>query len=209
MHELQEYYRYNTALADYFFNTTKYGKSIYLDLEPKDFTAVSKTLNVSEEVFKWKLPELVGKTLMFPLNKKPENPYSWQIETHRRWHKTGRRVLGTGQIIPPPFVALLSVLSMAAAKMRGDIDFKAHNYYERLFEILGCSERAFALHQAQIKKSGDQTVILWKSLNRWLLENSGECGLPTAKRLGQPWIGYPLSQTLIREAEFKNIYEAF
>ncbi len=88
-----------------------------------------------------------------------------------------------------------------------DADFEATNYYQRLFKYL----RIFNPSQQQkIRSYFRETAECWVALNRWLLDTQFELGRPTAQQInGFPYVSYPISQALIRDAERQNLRMMF
>ena len=120
---------------------------------------------------------------------------------------------------PPPTLALLAVLSLAAERMHGGGGKAAHNFYFRLSELLGLDKQQidWFTHGYQDKKRarpGEPSVSqpLWSSLNDWLEALEGNRGLPTAFPVGHAHIGLPLSQALVREtdrAKFGDMFASY
>lgn len=108
---------------------------------------------------------------------------------------------------PPPTIALLAVLSLAAEDMHGGDGFATHDYYNRLMPLLGVTnehdkERVINAYR---RCSGQ----LWGSLNDWLESQEGERGIPTAFSLGFAHVGFPVSQAILRATDREKLREFF
>ena len=108
---------------------------------------------------------------------------------------------------PPPSIALLSVLSLAAEDMHGGDGFVAHDYYNRLMPLLGVDNEDDK--QRVVRAYRDCSQRLWGSLNDWLEGIDGERGLPTAFALGNKHVGLPISQAILRATDREHVREFF
>ena len=110
---------------------------------------------------------------------------------------------------PPPTILLLSILSLAAEHMAGGDGVSQTNYYKRLVEprLLNLEAQANRV-QDVYRKDADH---IWESLEFWLSDRAqGYRGVPTASPIGNfRYIGWPLSQALIREADLPQIDEFY
>ena len=103
--------------------------------------------------------------------------------------------------VPPPSVALILALTLAAEEMQSDDTMSANNFYSRfalLFNLRDESEQRFRKwYQAE-------SAQVWGSLEEWLIKrNSGRLGLNVGNSQAQRLrhIGPALSQVLVRQAD--------
>jgi hypothetical protein len=100
--------------------------------------------------------------------------------------------------VPPPCLAYLAVTVLAAEEMGSAGSGLAHNaYYPRLARILDVGEDGEAVRG----QYSTWAEYLWRSVNRWLERLEGARGLPTAYALSFRYVGLPISQALVREAD--------
>jgi hypothetical protein len=93
----------------------------------------------------------------------------------------------------PPYIASLSLFAIAAG-LEGD--FEPHEYYGRLWQLLG-------INDSGMPASFDKMLRVWEDLERWsAIDKAGELGVFKADFVGK-WIhvGVPLAQTLLSEEE--------
>ncbi|WP_280760874.1 hypothetical protein [Prescottella agglutinans] len=99
---------------------------------------------------------------------------------------------------PPPCLAFLA-LTVVAAEGMGNTDegLASTAYYARLARLLGLNDNDSALRRHYQRDA----ELLWKRVNRWLENLEGERGVPTAFALTHRYVGLPMSQALVREAD--------
>lgn len=99
---------------------------------------------------------------------------------------------------PPPCLAFLA-LTVVAAEGMGNTDegLAPTAYYARLARLLGLNDGDPALRRHYQRDA----ELLWKRVNRWLENLEGERGVPTAFALTHRYVGLPMSQALVREAD--------
>jgi len=117
---------------------------------------------------------------------------------------------------PPPSLALLGLLSLAAEQMHKGEGISAQNFYGRLAIILNIpldEQLAFTedFGKAYRSKTRNTPVseLLWGSLGNWLEGLEGNRGLPTAYGLNHKHIGLPLSQALVRKTDREKLTDFF
>ena len=183
------------ALGDELFTGANAGAPLYLFLEADVLAGISSRLGI------------VGDAA---------GALARSVRDHIYWHGTGRPFgrwdaetalwEAGGKVGTPPYLSLLAVLTCAAELMVSDGTHAAHNYYDRLRELLGIPPEEFEA----VRRHFGQTVRFWKSLNDWLEDWDGEQGWPTAKvRDRRTLIGYPLSQALVRRQDRRALQIAF
>jgi hypothetical protein len=108
----------------------------------------------------------------------------------------------------PPFLGLLGLAVLAASRMAASADqgILATNYYRRYNQLIGDDRRG--------RPPGyTSTRELWRDLSRWLdVDLDGRYGLstitePTTQR--DTYIGYAISQCLLREADRNRLSHFF
>ena len=109
----------------------------------------------------------------------------------------------------PPFIPVLLLTVMAAAKMRTSTDKRATNYYGRLCEILGIDVK----HKDAVGDSYRRHLApLWALYCQWLEINS-HIGIPTAYLDHSSgfanYVGVPVGQALLRSQEQRQIERDF
>ncbi|WP_239337538.1 hypothetical protein [Frankia sp. CiP3] len=102
---------------------------------------------------------------------------------------------------PPPCLPLLAVCVLAATRMHRDQQVTSGNYYRRLLECLPTSGRAPEEAKQALQESYEQIPGFWETLDDWLKDRHGECGVSTIQKGRQHRIGYALSQAVIRERD--------
>jgi hypothetical protein len=190
------YTKWNEAIFHHFFNETKSERRVSLAL---DSDSLSEIANARLD-----LPNSAEEDFTLAVRRKiHEPPVPFQnilLEADEWWMNETRP-------IPPPFVAFLGACALAASKMEMDEDrgIAAHNYYERLQEILDV--RSIAPRQRW------RMTKLWERLIEWLqMDLEGSFGLCDAEPLGNSRYGqkgYPESQCLMREADRDHLPDFF
>lgn len=121
------------------------------------------------------------------------------------WHLNSLTEQGN-DLAPPPVLPVLAVFARAAEIMSENEDYTSQAYYRPLMGLLGVSdEDKLRLEQAFRSVSEE----FWSALNNWLMNMDGQFGLPTAEPLGHRYVGIPLSQALLRDADRKLLLDFF
>lgn len=193
------YDAWNSAIADAVFSPEMQGRPAYLDLEDEMLSMLWERSGRHSATPAEDLAEAVRATLHleddgFPLFA------AIQIRLDR-WSASGRKD-------PPPVLALLAVLSLAAEAMATGEGMAAHNYYGRLFQLLGIDDEAAQRRVTNAYRAmADQ---LWSALNSWLDLQEGLRGTPTAYPVGpHHYVGLPLSQALVRKDDRRRFQDLF
>jgi hypothetical protein len=194
---IDTYTAWNDAIAGLLLDGAFAGAPVYLHLEPDLLQRVAEAAgHASDDDPRTSLAEAVRRTLALD---RADDPFLWHIAMAERWEEDGRPG-------PPPFLALLAVLVLAAEDMVADAKHASHNYYARLIALLDVDEAL----EKRIRRHFPDTVEFWGALNDWLEEWEGERGLPTAQVLDRRiYISYPLSQALVREVDRRRMHDAF
>lgn len=188
------YRHWNRAIADVVYGPDAAGVPAYLDLEDATLAEVAKVAGFSG-AGREELATAVRATLGRPTRHEVFAAHLAQLHAWRA---------ASGQ--PPPVIALLAVLCLAAEDMRGEGGVASHNYYDRLMPLLHVAESDKAKVVAAYR---DCSSELWGCLNGWLEDLQGERGLPTAYSLAHEHVGRPISQALIRGVERDKLEELF
>ena len=191
----------NAAINEVFFLSGRSGNQpVYLDIEDEVRGVLSDRLSVEPGNIDAVIGKAVAQTIVNG-HRDGGGPYSWHIRKLRDWLEAGRRDA-------PPFTAFLCALSIAAERMRSDSNFSANNYYQRLFEILGVDDEET---RKKLRSSARYTRWFWRALNQWLEDHDHRFGRPTARTVNNTWkyVGYAVSQALIRDADRKKLHDMF
>jgi hypothetical protein len=191
------YGRWNAALAQVVYGYQSAGVPVFLDPEDEVLHEAGNLVGDTSGAPREALIEAVRPTLNPPDHS--GGIFGRHLFQLRRWRPE------SGE--PPPIVALLAVLCLAAEDMRESDGFAANNYYDRLMPLLGVKSDADKARV--IKTYRDHSFDLWESLNSWLDGLHGERGLPTAYSYALAHVGRPLSQALIRAADREKLQEFF
>lgn len=186
-----KYELWNTAIADVVFSTENAGMPVYLDLEDDLLAEVAKAAGDAPEDAADALAASVRATI------DPAAPARRLLHAHSVRVGNWRR---SRALTPPPHLALLALMSLAAEQMANGEGMSSTNYYGRLAPLLGLGARPADLAQAYRRVAESW----WGALNHWLERNDGRRGLPTAYSLSeqqQRYVGLPISQALVRAGD--------
>ncbi|MGQ2941857.1 MAG: hypothetical protein ACT6Q7_10155 [Blastomonas fulva] len=193
---LERYRKWNSAIYATLFSEPRAHAPAYLYLEPELLAAAAALAEAEAGDARAQLVAAVRGSLGWD---RVDTPFLWHIDEAEIWEDGGMRE-------PPPFLALLAVLVLAAEAMVSDAQHAAHNYYDRLLVLLD----ADPLLGARVKRCFKDTVEFWQQLNDWLVQWDGELGLPSAQVTDRRVnIGYPLSQALVSAHDRLRIAGAF
>ncbi len=188
---------WNAALVSVICGRESSGLPVFLDLEENVLEKVAIAAGNDDHDPRSGLINAVLPTL------NPPSHRAGMFGSHKaqllRWH------IESGD--PPPTLALLAVLSLAAEDMHGGDGFAAHDYYNRLMSLLNVTDE----HDKEliIKAYRHCSADLWDSLNDWLMFHEGELGIPTAFSLGFAHVGLPISQAILRATDRGKLREFF
>jgi len=185
---------WRVAIADDLFSGAGAGAPLYLFIEQDRFAEIGKRLGVRDGA----RAHLVA-CVAHRLDLAGGDPFDYFRTETRKWD------LG-GKVGPPPCLTLLVVLTLAAESMVADQDYAGHNYYNRLAGLLDLN----ADETERMKRAFGATAFFWQSFNDWLEEWQGERGFPTARvHDRRKYVGYPISQALVREHDRQSLHAAF
>ena len=194
----EEYFYFNNAFNNVFFDGRFQSLPIYLDLEDPIRNELSAALGIPEDDFDNELGSCLFKTFQWDTG----NIYQWHIENLNNWNASNPQEA-------PPFTALLIAFSLAAEHMRkgDDDDYSASNYYQRLAEIFDLKDES---RKVKISRDGKYTEQFWLALNNWLLKNDFLYGRSTAKQINSwKYVSYSISQSLVRDGDRKTLHKLF
>ena len=191
------YEELNDAVNKVFLDGSHSGLPLYLDLEHDAREQLATRFSEEVDNIEWWIGASVEETLDWG----QRNIYHFHKRHHLEWHRDNYDK-------PPPFTALLLSFSLAAEHMRADEEYAATNYYRRLAEVFGVKGDDYI---QKLRMAGPYTVIFWKALNNWLMQNDYAYGLPTARAVIDHWkyVSFALSQSLVRDADRKKFHDMF
>ena len=179
---------WNRAIAQSVFQKSVAGRPVYLNVDPDAFDILAREICINPEAKPdEELIEVVKETLSPP----DSSEGTFGAHSQRAWNWSWE-----GGSEPPPCIALLTVFSLVAERMKQSEQFASSNYYDRLLQMLSINQ---SHRDAVVRDFGKLTPELWNTLNRWLEDSNGRYGLPTANAFDRRrYIGLPLSQALVR-----------
>lgn len=200
------YDQWNTALDERLFTRDQQGLPVYVDCDLELLSACAADLGLTGDGLQL-LVDAVRPTLGVE-----EGPALAQHDQRfKRWRRLITRSTPTARrasaedVPPPPVLALLAVLVIAAGQMGADADMAANAYYPRLNALLGLDDR----QGQRLRSRFPATEQYWAGLNNYLAHYEGEFGLPTAYALGHRYVGIPQSQALIRATDRNRLTTFF
>ena len=191
------YLAWNAALAVVVYGLDESGLPVYLDLEESILEKVAIEAGEFGPDAREELLDAVRPTLNAPSHQ--AGMFGGHLAKLARWN------VDSGE--PPPSLALLALLSLAAEDMHGGDGFAPHDYYNRLMPLLGVETTVDK--ERVIRSYRECSVQIWGSLNDWLEGLDGERGMPTAFSLGNKHVGLPISQAILRATDRDRLREFF
>lgn len=202
------YDAWNRALAAVIFTPANADRSVYLDMDDDVLIQVATAAGAVPDQAAADLAAAVCGTL----NLGGQGPvFAKHLRRLKRWRESLREEMTQARAPePPPVLALLAVLTLAAEEMGHDADFAPNAYYPRLFRLLMIKDTG---QQRRLRTSYmREAETLWRGLNDWLAAADGQFGLPSAYALSHRYIGLPMSQALVRAADrqhFPRMFSSF
>lgn len=197
----EHYFEWNEALASVVFTRDSAGRPVYLDLDDVVLESIGEIAAPGAVDSEASLAAAVRATLKLS----EADVLLGHLYRVRRWRSES-------PLAPPPSLALLAVLSLAAERMHEGEGKASTNYYARLAELLELSNPQSKRLETAYRREylgKPASEFLWSSLNQWLENCEGERGVPTAFALLHPHMGLPLSQALVRRADRDRFDEMF
>lgn len=183
---MNQYLRWNNAIAQYFFNTDMAGRSVHLYVNSRLISELEKEMGTVEGSFIDAVQEGPPWTTRQGICQRA-------LQACQGWRARGLQF--------PPYIAYLGLFVLAGGT---DGDFEPHAYYPRLRDLLGDPGDGTlpSFHRMQ---------ELWDDLETWSeLDMAGDLGLFRARRIGgHIHIGYPLAQSLLTEQERRALPRIF
>lgn len=202
----EHYDRWNAALAEVLFSYEMADLPAYVDVDDEVLAQVAAEIGGPASSAGKDLASVVRGTLGLD-----DRPLAGHMARHSTWRRhltrvsADRRKHAATEVSPPPSLALLAVLVMAAQRMGADRNLAPNAYYPRLGEVLELSDAELK----RLRTRFPQTEALWRGLNEYLEVHEGQRGLPTAYALAYRYVGIPQSQALVRAADRARLPEFF
>lgn len=191
-----EYDRWNDAIAEVIFARSEEVRPVYLDLEDDLVNDLAATLDIASVAAVDALRDVVSTTL--DRSEGPARVFARHDARLRGWIRGGRST-------PPPILGVLACFSLAAEQMAGGDGMAANNYFGRLGQLLHWRSDDPSLNMAYRRVA----ERYWSELNRWLIQEEGERGIPTAFSLAHRYVGLSVSQALVRSNDREKLKDFF
>lgn len=205
---LEKYLGLDDELCRLFFGGENAGVPVFLDMEPEVFELLGDRLGMSAAEAQSYLIKQVGR-LVAGRNDEQRAAFSNFDNMLAKWATKVRVSQRKGEgYPPPPLIALLCVLSLAAERMGNTEVSELHDnaYYPQLLEMFGLPADEKTRFITSFRKTSER---YWSALASWLEDHDGEFGLPSAFALSHRYVGLPKSQALIRGKERKTLKRIF
>ncbi|MBB1510287.1 hypothetical protein [Tessaracoccus sp. MC1756] len=196
---IEEYLRWNGVLTDAVYPEIPSASPAYLSLDTEQRSAAAAGLGLDIEVFESSLARCVRGVLNLD-GSGPTDTYRTLNLELGRWKRLRKAERGA-----PPVLPLLALLTVAAERMATGDGMAETNFYGRACEVLEHRDDRRHFEQGY-RMFGER---YWSALDRWLEDNDGLRGLPTAVAVGHRFVGLPISQVLIREADRDRLPQFF
>lgn len=192
---MPDYFEWNRALIEYFMVGAPEGSTIYLDVNDRSLEQVGRQFWPDERGVDWAQQYLTA------VRRQVVTAHSEPLVPLRIRDPKGR----------PYGVAFLGVLVLVATRMDNDDEqqISEKDYFTRLNEALGTKPLNQQVRRPRLMKQGSQAEEpLWKEWAAFLRESGY---LPTASGGKGAWkyIGYAVSQTLLRPPEKRRLFKIF
>ena len=196
------YARWCAALAEVLFPEREDVQAVYLDLEDEVLVQLGQALGLDggPDEIQDDLVNTVSATLFRCCT--PSELFAKHTSQVTVWARSGQ----TDE--HPPHLPLLAAYSLAAERMAAADGMNANNYYGRLAPLLGLEDRAEVVKTAYRRVAESH----WTTLNRWLEDQEGRRGLPTAYTLSADshrYVSLAVSQALVRAADRVRLHRFF
>ena len=220
----KDYDELNLIVRNIFFNKNSNENPVYMDWADVENSTVKEAsgnkystrhelINALAAQIKKTITTITSKKNSFKLHNARCESWKTPLKDYDDEPKYWKEYWGESFYSPkidfPPIIALLALFSYAAEIMRSDDDINATNYYKRLADLLQIND------ELGIDSLGTSyrkyASIFWEDLNIWLEKNDGVYGIPTARPVFKHWkyISYAISQSLLRDADRKNLRKMF
>ena len=197
------YDRWNSAVADEFFDGKWRDRPVYLDLESDVLERIASKAGADPATARDAFTSAIVATL--ELERQRIRVFSQHTRRTDEWSRAS-----SNEDEPPPCTALLAYFSLVAEGMRSDETFRANNYYGRLCDALEIASDAERLRDKVCRDFRAASPQLWGVLNAWLADAEGQRGISTAEAFDfRVYVGVPISQALVREEDRRRLEEMF
>jgi hypothetical protein len=187
-----QYLSWNQAVCDVIYPVSEDAIPVYLDMEPDELRQIAEHAGSTSGEPRDALADAVRAVTINDSGSFDLGPL---VRNTRLWSKQKADA-------PPPCLAFLAVTALAAEDMgTADADIAKHAYYARLARLLKVPEN----DQRVRHEYPHYAETLWRTLNSWLEDQDGERGIPTAYALTHRYVGLPMSQALVREADRQKL----
>lgn len=202
MANFEKYDLWNLAIAETLYSEELSGQPAYLDVDDEALEALAEVLSVDAALARDQLLDAVRATLGFP-----KFPTKSLFADHslrlRRWRRLSRQEQHPEA---PPVLGLLAVAVLAAEQMGAEGGFTG--FYKNFCTLLGAE--ANANNVATVMDSYPAVALeYWAALEWWLTRHDGHRGLPTAYSLTHRYVGLPMSQAIVRQADRRRLPRMF
>ena len=183
---MNQYLRWNDAIAAHFFNPDVAGRSVHLYVNSKLLSELERELGPIAGRFIDAVQEGPPWTTRQGICQRA-------LQACLGWRARGLEF--------PPYIAYLGLFVLAGGT---DGDFEPHAYYPRLRDLMGDPGDGMLPSFSRMQE-------LWDDLETWSgLDKAGELGLFHARTIGgHIHIGYPLAQSLLTEPERRALPRVF
>lgn len=201
--------RWNDAVCAAFFGPDRAGEPVYLDLDDRALAAIGEEHGLDGPSTLRALADSVTPLLVTEGGRRPV------LETFNRlngqWYRATRRSLDSiAEIPPPPVVALLALFALAGRHMSTLAARTGNKTVSAFFLPLNVLLQVGPEHAKALESSfRKDSEAYWDALRYWLELRDGEIGLPTAYAANQRPVGLALSQTVLGEAERRQLHRMF
>ena len=201
------YDRWGSALRELVYGGGSANQPVYLNLENDLLLRCATLLGLSSDVEAIERDLVTAVTQVLELDGRTADRSMFRKIQHRldswRQHPWND---GSRDFPPPPVLPVLAVFSRAAEIMGENEEYTSQAYYRPLMGLLGVLDDDKTRLETAFRSVSEKW---WDALNTWLMDMDGQMGLPTAEPLGPRYVGIPLSQALMRDADRKLLLDFF
>ncbi|MCD1144808.1 hypothetical protein LQU92_06060 [Kocuria sp. LUK] len=203
------YLRWNDAVCAAFFGPHRAGEPVYLDLDERALAVIGEEQGLDGPSTLRALADSVTPLLVTGEDRRPV--FEAFTRLNDRWYRASRRSLDSlAEIPPPPVVGLLALFALAGRHMSTLAARTGNKSVSTFFLPLAVLLQAGADNTKALEASFKKdTEAYWDALRYWLELRDGEIGLPTAYAVNQRPVGLALSQTMLGEAERRQLHRMF
>ena len=202
-----EYNAWNQAIVEVVFGEDAAYQPVFLDIEDDILIRMAQVrgLELDADEVERALFEAVRATLNIGVAHRTKAVFARHRERADKW-RIRRKTTNPDLTEPPPIIAVLATFSRAAEHMSRDDNFTSAAYFPRLFQLLNIAENDRDRAESSFRRESE---FFWGLLNQWLTEMGDERGMPTAESIGHRYVGIPLSQALLRDADRRSLETFF